>query len=80
MYMIFTGLHSALHHDKIMMCSDPDYALVESEAERVAKEAALALKRSRSQCFRANTGIPTWTGQSGVPASRYSRLYMFLSV
>lgn len=54
-----------MQHDKIMMSSDPDFALVEGEAERVAQEAARALKQSRSQCHSARSGIPTWTGQSG---------------
>ena len=30
---------SALRHDSILDASNPDYALVEGEAERVAKEA-----------------------------------------
>ena len=60
-----SGVHSALQHDKIMMSSNPDYALVEGEAERVAKEAARALKHSRARCNTATSGIPTWTGQSG---------------
>lgn len=30
---------SALRHDSIIDAGDPDYALVEGEAERVAKEA-----------------------------------------
>ena len=62
----FAGaVHSAMQHDKIMMSSDPDYALVEGEADRVAKQAAKALKESRARCFGARTGVPTWTGNSG---------------
>lgn len=62
-------MHSAIQHDKIMMSATPDYALVEAEADRVAKQAAKALKQSRSQCNSARSGIPTWTGQSGTIAS-----------
>lgn len=42
-----------------------DYALVEGEARRVAKEAVQALKESRRQCWQADAGVPSWTGQSG---------------
>ena len=62
-------MHSALQHDKIVMSSNPDYALVEGEAERVAKEAASALKQSRARCNAAASGIPTWTGLSGQAAT-----------
>lgn len=57
-----------MHHDRIMQSSRPDYALVEMEADRVAKEAARALKASRSLCLQsggAAQGVPTWTGQVG---------------
>ena len=38
---------------------------MEGEADRVAKQAAMALKESRARCFGARTGVPTWTGSSG---------------
>ncbi|XP_033100305.1 DNA excision repair protein ERCC-6-like [Anneissia japonica] len=60
------GVQSAMKHDVIMDSANPDYVLVEKEAERVAKEAALALKRSRRRCMPASSGIPTWTGSVGV--------------
>ncbi|ELU03433.1 hypothetical protein CAPTEDRAFT_20149 [Capitella teleta] len=63
-----TGMHSVLHHDRIMQSSKSDYALVEMEADRVAKEAAKALKASRSMCLQsggAARGVATWTGQVG---------------
>lgn len=59
------GVHSALKHDVIMDSSNPDVALVESEANRVAQSAVKALKKSRQQCLRAVSGVPTWTGVSG---------------
>lgn len=54
-----------MKHDKILESSAPDYAIVEGEANRVAKEAIKALKESRRMCARAEEGIPTWTGQHG---------------
>ncbi|GLH06103.1 ATP-dependent helicase brm [Gryllus bimaculatus] len=61
-----SGLQTVLKHDKIMEGGPADHALVEGEARRVAKEALQALRRSRQQCFAAETGRPSWTGQSGV--------------
>ncbi|KAJ9577602.1 hypothetical protein L9F63_005789, partial [Diploptera punctata] len=60
-----SGIQTAMRHDTIMEGGDADYALVEGEAKRVAKEAIQALKESRSQCWQANSGVPSWTGQSG---------------
>ena len=60
-----SGVHSALKHDVIMESSNPDLALVESEANRVAQNAVKALKRSRQRCLGATSGVPTWTGASG---------------
>ncbi len=68
------GVHSAMQHDTIMQSAQPDYALVEGEAARVAKEAARALRRSRTQCHRAGSGIPNWTGQSGAVAGNKPKL------
>lgn len=45
-----TGLHSALQHDAIMDPSAPDFAIVESEADAVAKRAAQALRASQERC------------------------------
>ncbi|XP_068760439.1 DNA excision repair protein ERCC-6-like isoform X1 [Montipora capricornis] len=60
-----TGVHSALKHDVIMESSNPDLALVEGEANRVAQSAVEALKRSRQRCLGAASGVLTWTGLSG---------------
>nr|XP_054762956.1 DNA excision repair protein ERCC-6-like [Lytechinus pictus] len=60
-----SGVHSALQHDNIMQSSSPDFVLVENEAERVAKEAANAVRQSRRRCYGASSGIPTWTGAAG---------------
>lgn len=60
-----SGIQGAMKHDKIMDSGRPDYAIVEAEAEKVAREAAAALKRSRQLCSSALSGLPNWTGQSG---------------
>jgi DNA excision repair protein ERCC-6 len=68
-----SGVHSALSHDVIVgdgAEAVEDYELIETEAERVAKEAVDNLKASRRQCFRAEAGVPTWTGQSGSMARK----------
>ncbi|TRY58587.1 hypothetical protein DNTS_015879 [Danionella cerebrum] len=45
-----SGIHSVMKHDTIMEASNPDYVLVEAEANRVAKDALKALKVSRQNC------------------------------
>ncbi|CAG09381.1 unnamed protein product, partial [Tetraodon nigroviridis] len=44
------GIHSVMQHDTIMESANPDFVLVEAEANRVANEALKALKTSRRQC------------------------------
>lgn len=60
-----SGVHSAMRHDLIMDSADPDYALVEGEAERVAQQAIRRLRESRRRCLSATSGVPTWTGLHG---------------
>lgn len=55
-------IQTALHHDKIVDSSEPDYALVESEADRVAQEALKNLRQSRSLCNSAESGRPNLVG------------------
>lgn len=55
-----------MKHDAIMDGANPDYVLVEAEANRVAQDALKALKISRQRCLGATSGVPTWTGQRGV--------------
>uniref|UniRef100_A0A4W4DUE8 DNA excision repair protein ERCC-6 n=1 Tax=Electrophorus electricus TaxID=8005 RepID=A0A4W4DUE8_ELEEL len=45
-----SGVHSIIKHDTIMEASNPDYVLVEAEANRVAKDALRALRVSRQHC------------------------------
>ncbi|XP_005412626.1 PREDICTED: DNA excision repair protein ERCC-6 [Chinchilla lanigera] len=59
------GVHSVVKHDAIMDGANPDYVLVEAEANRVAQDALKALRLSRQQCLGALSGVPTWTGHRG---------------
>ncbi|KAB7505761.1 DNA excision repair protein ERCC-6 [Armadillidium nasatum] len=47
-----SGVHTALSHDIILNADDPDYLLLESEAERVAKEALKQVRMSRTRCLQ----------------------------
>ncbi|XP_074531581.1 DNA excision repair protein ERCC-6 [Halichoeres trimaculatus] len=53
-----SGIHSVMQHDSIIESSNPDYVLVEAEANRVAKDAMKALKVSRQQCRLAFNRAP----------------------
>lgn len=59
-----SNVHSMLQHDEIMN-SLQELSLVEKEANRVAKEAADALKKSRMLARKKKIGTPTWTGKFG---------------
>ncbi|XP_009979542.1 PREDICTED: DNA excision repair protein ERCC-6-like [Tauraco erythrolophus] len=61
-----SGVHSVMKHDAIMEASSADHVLVEAEANRVARDALRALKVSRQRCLGAASGVPTWTGTSGL--------------
>lgn len=54
-----SGIHSVMKHDTIMEASNPDYVLVEAEANRVAKDALKALKLSRQHCRLTYRGSAT---------------------
>lgn len=57
-----TGLHSALHHDRLVERPQQEVMLVQREAERIATAAADALRRSQqTECFDQQQ--PTWTGR-----------------
>ncbi len=69
-------MHSALKHDVIVESGNPDYVLVEKEAERVAKQASEALRKSRALCRNVSVGVPTWTGShgsAGIPTAKKPR-------
>ncbi|XP_010279803.1 PREDICTED: DNA excision repair protein ERCC-6-like [Phaethon lepturus] len=61
-----SGVHSVMKHDAIIEASCADHVLVEAEANRVAQDALRALKVSRQRCLGAASGVPTWTGVSGL--------------
>ena len=46
---MLAGVHSALEHTRIMESSVADYALVEAEANRVAREAVRNVRLSRKR-------------------------------
>lgn len=69
-YLLFalwflSGIHSVMQHDTIMESSNPDYVLVEAEANKVAKDALKALKISRQQCRLPYNSAPP-------PPARYT--------
>lgn len=59
-----SGIHTALKHDRIEQSDRPDYMIIEKEAERVATQAANALRKSRESCKDNGFTVPTWTGAS----------------
>ena len=63
---LLVGVHSVMKHDAIIDGANPDYVLVEAEANRVAQDALKALRLSRQRCLGAVSGVPTWTGHRGV--------------
>ncbi|KAL9105576.1 MAG: hypothetical protein Q9227_009277 [Pyrenula ochraceoflavens] len=65
-----SGIHSAVEHDQIIGGNSrkpqADPAMVETEAKRVAAEAAKELRRAGEIARAVPAGTPTWTGQFGV--------------
>ncbi|XP_046660917.1 DNA excision repair protein ERCC-6-like [Homalodisca vitripennis] len=72
-----SGLQTAMQHDTIMEGGPADYALVEGEADRVAKQAVEKLRESQRECWRPTSGIPTFTGVNGArnfqPTKRFGK-------
>lgn len=63
-----SGVQAALEHDQILngkkvITADPK--MIETEAKRVAAEAARELKRAGEAAKNVPVGTPTWTGQFG---------------
>ena len=70
-----SNIFGALKHDKIEGDSTSDFKIVESEAEKVARDAIKCLRESRRMCLGSTSGIPFWTGQNGrLAASERPRL------
>lgn len=61
-----SGVHSTLKHDDIIDSSKQEISIIEKEANRVAADAADALRRSRKLTRKNNVGTPTWTGKFGL--------------
>ena len=55
-----------MQHDSIIEASNPDYVLVEAEANRVARDALKALKVSRQRCR------PSYNRPAPQPPARYA--------
>ncbi|XP_051897601.1 DNA excision repair protein ERCC-6 [Pristis pectinata] len=64
-----SGIHSVMQHDVIMESSNPDYVLVEAEANRVAQEALKALKASRQRCLAVSSGVSSRNCSSQSPVA-----------
>lgn len=70
-----TGIHSAIHHDKIIESSRQEHLIIEKEASRVANRAIAALKESQKRRRRQDVSIPTWTGRSGAAGGPSKRRF-----
>ncbi len=55
-------IHGALQHDMIVDNAEPDYILLEAEAQKIADQAVRALKASRRFCKPAESGMPNLAG------------------
>ncbi|CAI5756070.1 unnamed protein product [Candida verbasci] len=60
-----SGVHSTLKHDEIIDSKNQEVNLIEQEADKLANEAAKALKKSRLLTRKNEIGTPTWTGKFG---------------
>lgn len=69
-----------MQHDTIMESSNPDYVLVEAEANRVAKDALKALKVSRQQCRLAYNRAPPPPARYTVSQSQFDVAESFINL
>jgi DNA excision repair protein ERCC-6 len=63
-----SGVHSALEHDEIIngkRTVKADRKMLQQEANRIAAEAALSLRRAGEQARSVPIGTVTWTGEVG---------------
>ncbi|KUJ19939.1 uncharacterized protein LY89DRAFT_682766 [Mollisia scopiformis] len=63
-----SGVHSALEHDQIINGKKkyaPDRKMIESEAKKIAAEAAAALRKAGDAARSIAPGTVTWTGEFG---------------
>ncbi|KAK4106950.1 hypothetical protein N658DRAFT_415732 [Parathielavia hyrcaniae] len=62
------GIHSALEHDEIIngkKTVKADRKMLQQEADRIAAQAALSLRRAGEQALNVPIGTVTWTGEVG---------------
>lgn len=64
-----SNIFGALKHDQIETDSTSDFKVIESEADKVARDAIRALRESRRMCLDSSFGVPNWTGRNGQVAS-----------
>lgn len=63
-----SGVHSALEHDEIIngkKAVRADRKMLQQEADRIAAQAALSLRRAGEQARTVPIGTVTWTGEVG---------------
>ncbi|KAJ2822326.1 DNA repair protein rhp26, partial [Coemansia erecta] len=61
-----SGMHSALRHDAVMDSRGADStAVIDQEAERIARDARMAVRESQRERRQVDVRVPTWTGASG---------------
>lgn len=64
-----SNIFGALKHDQIETDSTSDFKVIESEADKVARDAIRALRESRRMCLDSRYGVPNWTGRNGQVAA-----------
>lgn len=65
-----SNIFGALKHDQIETDSTADFKVIESEADKVARDAIRALRESRRMCLDSRVGVPNWTGRNGQVAAK----------
>lgn len=71
------ALQSAMNHDAMLQAGtrEVDVAVLQHETEKIVSKAVDALNQSAAEVRRTATGVPTWTGKSGlagIPEARPS--------
>eukprot|EP00173_Palmaria_palmata_P003834 Plantae.Rhodophyta-Palmaria_palmata.ctg4215.p1 GENE.Plantae.Rhodophyta-Palmaria_palmata.ctg4215~~Plantae.Rhodophyta-Palmaria_palmata.ctg4215.p1 ORF type:complete len:480 (+),score=106.60 Plantae.Rhodophyta-Palmaria_palmata.ctg4215:104-1441(+) len=71
------ALQSAMNHDAMLQAGtrEVDVAVLQHETEKIVSNAVDALNQSSAEVRRTATGVPTWTGKSGlagIPEARSS--------
>lgn len=69
-----SAVHSSLSHDSIMKACTGENIVQRQVAQKIAKKAVAALRRSARDCARNGIAAPTWTGLFGVSARTGQRV------